>query len=288
MNKENRFVWLNGALVRDTEALIQADSKGLMYGAGCFETLRSRNGRFLHLNLHLERFYRGLVYLGIAHSGLPEQDYLNKAVIQLLEKNRLLNTDATVRLQASLKGGRGYHTEKSQGFNLLISVYSVGTLKKEYSLCKVKTRIVPSECRPSNLKLSNTLHYMQAWREAEDAGDDDALMLTVDGQIAETAVANLFWKRGDKICTPSADNDILPGLMRDIIIKILLRNEKFRLREESARPEVLEEAELIWVTNSVKEIQPVTRIGKTVYPFESSFYEFLYEEFTSYKKLNLV
>lgn len=287
MNKNNPLVWLNDEFISASEALIPAESKGLMYGAGCFETLRSRNGKFMHLNLHAERFFKGLNYLGISTSEFPELEYLKKVILLLLEKNGLLQKDAVVRMQASLIGGRGYQAGKNQGFHLLISAYPAGMLKKEYGLYRTSIRVVPSECRPSDLKLSNTLHYMQAWREAERAGDDDALMLTVDGKIAETAVANLFWKKRDMIYTPSPDNDILPGLMRAIVMKLLDRSGKFGVREESAGPEALNKAELIWVTNSVREIQPVTRIGDTAYPFESSFYEFLYEAFKSYKKTNL-
>lgn len=287
MNKNNRLVWLNDEFVSASDALIRADSKGLMYGAGCFETLRSRNGKFMHLNLHAERFFKGLDYLSIRTSEFPELEYLKKVILLLLEKNGLLQKDSIVRMQASLIGGRGYHTGKNQGFHLLISSHPAGMLKKEYSLYKTSIRVVPSECRPSDLKLSNTLHYMQAWREAERAGDDDALMFTVDGKIAETAVANLFWKKQDMIYTPSPENDILPGLMRAIVMKLLDRSGKFSVTEVTTGPEALNKAELIWVTNSVKEIQPVTRIGDTAYPSEDSFYDFLYEAFESYKKLNL-
>jgi len=287
MNNTNRFVWLNGAVVSNTEALLQADTKGLMYGAGCFETLRLRSGKFLHLNMHADRFFRGLDYLGVHTSEFPDKELLKKAILHLLEKNGLFHIDSIVRMQAALKGGRGYHIGQDDGINLFISAEPAGLLKKEYSLYGANTRVVPSECRPSGLKLSNALHYMQAWREAERNGDDDALMLTVNGRIAETAVANLFWKKGDTIITSSPDDDILPGLMREIVMKLLKRSKSFRVREVSEGPESLDDAELVWITNSVKEIQPVTRIGERIYPFESSFYAFIYEAFESYKKINL-
>jgi branched-subunit amino acid aminotransferase/4-amino-4-deoxychorismate lyase len=72
---------------------------------------------------------------------------------------------------------------------------------------------VPGECRPASLKLSNMLHYRNAFREAADAGADDALMLTVMA-IAESSIANIFWKKENEVYTPSPACDILPGIMR--------------------------------------------------------------------------
>lgn len=290
MNHSERWIWLDGAWVRDVDAVIPAETKGLLYGAGCFETFRSYCGRFLHLDLHMDRFNRGLDYLGIAAQNRLEKNQARSLVTELLMKNELLDSDAVIRIQGSLGSGRGYAAAPRPPVHLIMTSDALGPQTDEYRLVTVPTRVVPSQSRPADLKLSNTLHYMKAWQEAEDQGADDALMLTVDGVIAETAIANIFWKSGDTVYTPSKQCDLLPGVLRHVVCSILSgeSGDGFtRLETGVFKPDILDQAELVWVTNSVKEIQPVTAVNGKRYPGNDPFYETLFTTFNNYKKEHL-
>ncbi len=258
-----------------------------MYGAGCFETLRSYRGKFLHLNLHLDRLMKGMEYLDIDPGEQFLEDLLRDSIQQLLARNGLADQDAIVRIQVSDAGMRGYRPNREIQPNIIITTSPLEDRSGQYRLSTVSQRVIPSASRPADLKLSNTLHYMQAWREAQKNGANDALMLTSKGMVAESAIANIFWKKGDTIFTPSCDCDILPGLVRQIMLELLTRSPNYYVQEAQFRPADLLNADIVWLTNSVRQILPVAGVDDHDFPVETRFYEDLKNAFHLYREVNL-
>ncbi len=287
MTKKNRYIWVNGTFVRDSDPALRPATKGLMYGAGCFETLRSYRGKFLHLNLHLDRLMKGMAYLDIDPGEQFLEDLLRDSIQQLLARNGLADQDAIVRIQVSDAGMRGYRPNREIQPNIIITTSPLEDRSGQYRLSTVSQRVIPSASRPADLKLSNTLHYMQAWREAQKNGANDALMLTSKGMVAESAIANIFWKKGDTIFTPSCDCDILPGLVRQIMLELLTRSPNYHVQEAQFRPADLLNADIVWLTNSVRQILPVAGVDDHDFPVETRFYEDLKNAFHLYREVNL-
>jgi branched-subunit amino acid aminotransferase/4-amino-4-deoxychorismate lyase len=287
MSKEYRYIWVNGKIQEDHHPVLPAEFKGVMYGSGCFETFRSYHGGFLHFEKHMERLKRGMEYLKIDSSAIIESDLVRNEIRSLIKKNDLENRDALIRIQVSDTGRRGYRIDSNISPFMMISADQAGEYKEGYQVITASNRVVPGICRPSDLKLSNCVHYMQAWREARNRNVNDALMLTVNGIVAETSIANIFWKKGNQIFTPSVECDILPGIFRAIIIELLTEMSEYQVNEGQFSPNDLADAELAWVTNSVKQIQPVTRIDGKKLPAESAFYDELWLHLNRYIKLNV-
>lgn len=287
MSDQKKFIFVNGKIIIDSQPALLPESKGLMYGAGCFETIRSYNSKFLHLELHLERLLRGMHYLDISTNEITEPDRIRNLIVKLLEKNELAGQEAVVRIQVSDSGKRGYEANGETGPNMIIVVNPVQKNGRSYRLKTANNCVIPSSCRPSDLKLSNTLHYIQAYRDARTTGADDALMKTIDGNIAESAIANIFWKKGKAVYTPSPECDILPGIMRRIVMKIISNFSGYDMVEGVFNPVDLHQADHIWITNSVRQIQPVTMWDNHEYSTESSFIKKLQNALKSYTEKNL-
>ncbi len=287
MGKEIRYLWVNGNILEDHVPALPIETKGLMYGAGCFETIRSSHGRFLHFERHIDRLKKGMEYLNIRPPESYDLQSIQEAVRLIIAKNQLENRDALVRIQVSDSGKRGYRVVSEQNPFFMITADQAGEYKEGYQLVTVSNRVIPGICRPNDLKLCNCLHYMEAWREARSRNVNDALMLTVDGIVAETSIANIFWKKGNNIYTPSEECDILPGIFRGIVIDLLNEMSSYRVNEGRYSPSDVTDADLVWVTNSVKQIQPVSRCDEKKIPVESQFYDELWSHLDQYKKVNL-
>lgn len=283
-----QYVSLNGKLIPRGELLIPGEGDGFFYGAGCFETIRSYNGRFLHLGKHLQRLSEGLRYLTCSSSATFASAETRGVISNLLQANRLENSHARVRIQVSLAGRLGY-TVPGTDTPLLWLITAdpiVGNGQKEISLITSGTTVVPSSSRPAHLKLSNMLHYRQAAIEAKAQGADDALMLTTAGKIAESSIANIFWERDGTVFTPSAECDILPGITRMVVLDIL-KKHKIPVKVGVFDVQHISGAHQVFLCNSIRELVWADSLDGKSYAKKSPLRNTLQRAFESYKSENI-
>lgn len=282
-------VSLNGSITDKDEAVNAAESDGLYYGAGCFETFKSYKGKFLHLDRHLRRLNDAVTYLTGVEENFFSEERLRSELAKLMHTNGLTNVKSKVRIQISLSGRYGYaqpDSKVSQLMTLITTDEIQDKIIAPIRLASVETTVVPASCRPTHLKLSNMLHYRQAAIEAKAKGADDALMLTVHGEVAETSIANIFWENNRTVFTPSAKCDILPGITRSIILGLV--NEMGVVVEQGEYSSSdIEHATQIWICNSVKGSVWVSSLNSRQYPTDTKLRDRLLEKFEQYKKENL-
>lgn len=281
-------VSLNGSIVNEKDARILAESDGLYYGAGCFETFTSYQGMFLHLNRHIRRLNDGISYLTGTGDDMFTEELIRSDVAGLLEANGLNDIRSRIRIQVSIAERLGYAQpgENKTKTVLIIMVNPVEKPTGPLRLATVDTTVVPASCRPVHLKLSNMLHYRQAGIEAKHAGADDALMLTVNGTVAETSIANIFWEKDGKFYTPSVSCDILPGVTRSVVIELISR-EMGTIKKGEFTPDELKSASQLWISNSVKEVCWVSGVDEIEYPTKTPVRNKLLKLFETYKNDNL-
>jgi branched-chain amino acid aminotransferase len=112
----------------------------------------------------------------------------------------------------------------------------------------------------AGIKSLNYLPQVLARREADGAGADDAIMLNGHGRVAEATAANIFLVSRRELITPSVEGDVLPGITRAAVLE-LAHAEKLPVMERVVHATELVHAEEIFLTSSVSEITPVTRLS---------------------------
>ena len=275
------FVNINGTLVPEEEASLPATSRALSYGDGCFETLVSYKSKFLHFEDHFARLQSGLKYLDMNLD--LTKDLLKSEVQKLLKKNELEDEDSVVRIQCYREGSSGYF-DISDRSGFIISNRSIPERPGSIKLKTVSTPTIPSIALERKVKLSNSINYIKAAQEAKKQGGDDALMLTIDKSISETTISNIFWIKGNQVFTPSLNCDLLPGVTRSILIKLIDQDSKLQLIEGAFRPEDIYSAEAVFCTNSVMEIKPISKIDDFSYKTDHFIVEKLKDDFKVYKE----
>lgn len=264
MSDKNRYILLNGTLLKAEEAVIPAVSAGLFYGAGCFETMLAIDGRIQHADDHFERFFRGIDYLRTQRNALPESHAIQDSLHQLIRRNGLEKGRGRVRLQYSLLETSGYRSEKEAGHLLFGEAAPAVSSREPLSLTFTTVSTISSKARPACLKLSNMLHYREAFRIAEESGYDDGILLSDMGAVAETSIANIFWEKENVFYTPSRSCNILPGIIRNKLLNGLRCS--YSVVETEADPDVLMDADTVWVTNSIAGVRPVKQVGSRFFP----------------------
>jgi branched-subunit amino acid aminotransferase/4-amino-4-deoxychorismate lyase len=289
--ENNDQIIFDGEFRSGQDQLIPVLSRGLLYGDGCFATFRSYRGRFLELGGHLDRLEQGVRYLDMRFPNSLKSDAFVQLLDSLLEQNHLNTSDAIVRIQVWRKGGRGYHTPSRSGSHYSVSATRISAEAEPVpvALSVSDIRRIPDRSLPSRFKFSNSLNYIVAARQARDCGADDALMLTVDGHVSETTIANVFWVSGNTVYTPSEDCDLLPGITRSIVMKIIDRAmDGVDVKQGIYNLNNIEGAEAVWICNSVRELVPVRTVNTRNYPTAHPVFLDLKSKFESYKLQNLV
>jgi branched-subunit amino acid aminotransferase/4-amino-4-deoxychorismate lyase len=276
-------VWFNGAVVPEREAQVPAASRAVSYGDGCFETLRGRAGKFVCFGEHVDRLHAGMEYLGISQNKVLKKDSLISATRRLLEINHLASIHTRIRIQVWRSGIAAPDEEVTDEASVLITARPHAGATDPLALVVSPIRRIPASALDNRFKLSNYMNYILAGREARERGADDALMLTIRGEVSECSVANIFWLKEGVAYTPSVRCDPLPGITRDLTLRYL-KMQGITADEGSFMPDHLNGADAVWVCNSVKDWQTVRSIGDKTYPTGHAEYRKLQTGFQAYLK----
>ncbi len=214
--------WVDGRLgPADAPARPVAD-RGFQLGDGVFETLRVRRGVAIELDLHLRRLRHGLAALEI---GLPWSD---ADVAGAIAATVAINApaDAAVRLTVS-RGApptRGLLPAGWHDLRATLVVQAWPHVGASATLLQRGIRAIVSTARRdpasplSGVKTVSRADYVWTKLEADRAGADDAITLTLDGQVAEATTANLALVFGDALRTPPLSTGVLAGTTRDWLL----------------------------------------------------------------------
>jgi branched-chain amino acid aminotransferase len=107
------------------------------------------------------------------------------------------------------------------------------------------------------------LNHVLAVREARASGAYEALLLDDHGFVTEGSSSNVFAVRAGRLRTPPLAAGILEGVTRGIVLA-LARASSVPADEVPMRPDDLAAADEIFITSTVREIVPVTRLGQRI------------------------
>lgn len=270
---------LDSRPVASDDAVEHLGSRLAMYGEGCFGTLVSDRGAVLCPGEHLQRLHDGISFLGwMVPAPLGNTDAFMDTLGTFLAVNGAVDELVRVRIQV-WSGDRtvGYRpggdvaaaSAETPSTRFLITGVRMASAVPPATLVTSRYRRIPDAALPSGVKWTNGINYILAAAEAQRRGADDALMLTVDGHLSETTVANLFWEESGMVHTPSADCDLLPGITRGILLG-LIETAGIPLKTGRFEPSALHRADAVWICNSVRGICPVKQLDGRSYPVESA------------------
>jgi branched-subunit amino acid aminotransferase/4-amino-4-deoxychorismate lyase len=131
----------------------------------------------------------------------------------------------------------------------------------------------------SNLKTCNSLIYVLAGIFKNQHKLDEVMILNQHGFLCESISSNVFVVYDRKLYTPSLNEGCIGGVMRQVVMRLAIENG-IELIEAQVNPDILNEADEVFITNAAKGIQWVMGYNSKRYFNEMS--KFLSE------KLNLL
>jgi branched-chain amino acid aminotransferase len=266
MDDRDGLIWFDGEMVPWRDAKVHVLTHTLHYGMGVFEGVRAyktdNNGTCIfRLKEHTDRLFRSAKILGME---MPfEKDQVNEAQLAVVRENNL--EEAYLRPMCFLGSeGMGLRADGLKTHMIIASwewpsymspeATEKGIIVRTSSLTRHHVNIAMTKAKANG----NYINSIMALREALQTGADEALMLDVEGFVAEGSGENFFMVRDGVIYTPETTS-CLEGITRATVMQ--LANEMgYEVREKRITRDEVYVADEAFFTGTAAEVLPIREL----------------------------
>lgn len=264
---DQSVVFYNGKFIKAKEASSDLYSQSLHYGNGVFEGIRSyktENGaRIFKSHEHYKRLKFGAEVMNINLN--YSEDELTEITYKLLELNNL--EDAYIR--PLITTGANMSLLTSEETNVIIQCWEWGKYMGD-KLLRVKTskfqRPNPKSCFVEAKVTGHYVNSILSTNEAKSEGYDEALLLDMNGKVAECSGANVFMQKDGKLYTPPRGH-IMAGITRATIIEIC-QEEGIPVEEKFFTLDELKSADACFFTGTAAEVVGLQSLDEYEFPMK--------------------
>ncbi|MEV0321343.1 aminodeoxychorismate lyase [Streptomyces sp. NPDC050658] len=241
-------IWLNGGLHDLDTARVSVLDHGLTVGDGIFETVKTAEGRTFALTRHLDRLARSARGLGLPE---PDLDEVRAACAAVVGANPM----PLGRLRITYTGGLSPlgSDRGDQGQTLVVALGETSRRPDATAVITVPwTRNERGAL--TGLKTTSYAENVVALARAHEQGASEALFGNTVGQLCEGTGSNVFVVLDGEIHTPPVASGCLAGITRALAV------EWTGARETDLPLDVLDRADEVFLTSTLRDIQAVHRI----------------------------
>jgi branched-chain amino acid aminotransferase len=251
---EHTVLWLDGHIVRASEAKTDLYGQSLHYGYAVFEGIRSYRTaagttKIFKATEHFDRLKRSAYAMNMPYAYTTDE--LIAATYAILERNQL--QDAYIRPVVYAPANMSFNLNENS--YTVIQAWEMAPFLGE-KLLKVMTSSFQRP-NPKGFKIEAKAsgHYVNsilASQEAKANGYDEALLTDMNGFIAEGPGANMFFEKDGRLFTPALGN-ILPGITRATVLEIC-RELSIPVEEGQFTPAQLARADAAFFCGTAAEV----------------------------------
>lgn len=251
------IVYLNGAYLPLSEARVSVLDRGFTFADGVYEVIPVFSGNIFRIDEHLLRLANSLSYIDIEFP--LSADELKKVLLELVTRN-------------PAKGTRQLYIQVTRGVADREHVYSKQITPTFFAMCKSVDKrdfsngvnVITSEdirWKYCHIKSIALLANVLLKKKAKDMANCQEAILIRDGNVTEGATSNIFIVKDGVIKTPKKDNNVLPGITRDLVVE-LLQESDMGCKETAVSEQELRQADEIWITSSTIGIVSVVNLDE--------------------------
>jgi len=264
----NDSIWVHvgGELLPRAQAKVSVFDSVVQGGDAVWEGLRVYGGRVFALDRHLDRLLASAHAMAFAR--IPTRDAVRAALFSCLKKNGMsdgVHVRLTLTRGAKVTSGMDPRNNRAGPCLIVLPEWkpargadadaASGGDTIGIRLKTASTRRNPPQCVDSKIHHNNLINNILAKIEANAAGADDALMLDLDGFVAETNATNVFLVRRGELATPFP-RACLPGITRGLVLE-LARDAGIAAAEKDLSLTDVYTADEMFATGTMGELTPV-------------------------------
>ena len=252
-----KYLCLNGEFRPAADPVLLAGNRAFRFGDALFENIHAWSTEAQLLEKHYNRLINSMDMLGMAVPSRLTVPSLSRFITQLLNRNKIFG-GAGIRLTVYRETGESLLPgDQMTSFILECEALESGKYQlneKGYfiDVCQEYRRAAGIL---SGLKTTGYLSNVMTALFCEQHGLDDAIMINESGRITGSARSNVFLVRASSLFTPVLGQGCIPGVMREMIIK-LAADAGFQVNDHSSlTPAVLDDADEVFFTNAIEGIR---------------------------------
>ena len=254
---------INGVIQPIAEATIPVMDHGFLFGDSIYETMRAYQGRFFRFDAHFDRLRNSADGLELVLP-LTKEEFLERCEQTVAAAEQ---PDGAVRIIVT-RGVGPMHIDPigCDSPNVLVFArprprYPEGAYLNGLNIAIVERRRNAKKSLDPNVKSGNYLNNVLALVEARKAGAFEGIMCNAEGFIAEGTTSNLFLVKDGVLRTAPLSVGLLSGITRRTVLE-LAQTLGIPLNEERFTAEELRGADEAFITSTLKQVMPVTRVDE--------------------------
>ncbi len=248
------IAYYNGIYCDAETISISPEDRGFLFGDGVYEVIRAYNGHMFHLQDHINRLEYGLRELRFE---MTDTDFLQGVCTTLLQQNKLMQDDALVYIQITRGVAPRSHAfpPKETPPTVYAKAYPF-TPHSDEQRNGIQAITYPDQrwgrCDIKTVSLiANTMAH-QAGREKHCP----ETLFVRDGYVTEGSHSNVFIVSAGRLITPPADNRILNGITRRVVLE-LAHNIGIPCKERPISRDEFMNANEAFIAGTTVEITPI-------------------------------
>jgi len=260
----NLIVNINGQLVHRDDAGISPFDSAVQGGDAVWEGLRLYNGRIFKLYEHLDRLHRSATALSFPE--IPSREKIVDEIKRTLAANKMrdgVHIRLTLTRGVKITSGMDPRLNQSGPTLIVLAEHKAPVYAKTgLTLITSKIRRPTPEILDPRIHHANLLNSILAKIGANNAGADDALMLDMDGFIAETNATHVFIVRNGELAT-SRVVACPEGITRATILEICAA-ERIACTETDLTLDDVYRADEMFCTGTMGELAGVIKVDDRI------------------------
>jgi D-alanine transaminase len=252
---------INDQILAMSELTAPYLDRGLYFGDGVYEVIRSYDGRIFALDEHLARFERSLAEIRIAGVDI---EAVRQKLLDAFEKAGYSNAKIYFHLTRGSEG-RNHLPGKDLKPNFFL------TLSELHDDPAIKQAGIAVSTHPDrrwkrcDIKSLNLLPNVLARIEADKQGASEAILVGDDGTITEGAGSAFFAVDGKEkiVITRPLGHEILPSITREKVIQVG-KNAGLSVVENALTPQEAVRCDELFLAVTTKDIVPITHFDGNI------------------------
>ena len=252
------IAFINSKYIEFKNAKVHIEDRGFQFSDSVYEVLKIINKKLIDFDYHFKRLKYSSSELNFNLK--IDKNKLHRIFLNLIKKNNLTNGIIYLQITRGVQP-REHAYKKNLKPNIIVY-----TSKKKFNLPNKNYKGFKAITYPDirwgrpDIKTTSLLANILAATCASNVGAYESIFFK-DNKITEAAHSNVWIIKNKKIITHPANNEILKGVTRTVLIS-LIKSLNLELIEREFTIKELYNSDEVFITSSGSLITPIVQVDK--------------------------